>query len=278
MLHRRFAVIGDPVGHSLSPLMHRAAFHSAGLDYSYSAIAVPAHELESWVMTTGMYFCGFNVTVPHKQAIFSLLDDIDDTAQKIGAVNTVVRRHGRMLGFNTDADGFLNSLRIERIPVTGRRATVFGAGGAARAVVYALCKEGANVSVINRSARNAQDLAVSIGRNITLISLTDTENIAEVMNESDLIVNATSLGLGSTSDRSPVPRSVRWPRGPIAVDLVYGSKTPFQRQAAEAHCRVIDGIEMLVQQGAQAIRLWLDVDPDVAAMRAACQSVLEDIH
>jgi shikimate dehydrogenase len=258
-------VIGDPIGHSLSPRLHEAAIRSAGLDVRYDAVQVPPARLADFVAEArrGAYR-GFNVTIPHKEAIVPLLDGLAEEARRLGAVNTVVCGDGVLRGFNTDVAGFTRALgrAIDKPPA---RALVLGAGGAARAIVWALTEMGASVRVSGRTETHARQIAEVIPG----VETTPWERRTDVAARCDLVVNATPLGMSHLADQSPLPA---WPGpdGGLAFDLVYGRVTPFMKMACAAGWQVMDGTEMLVQQAAEAFRLWFGIVPNLAAMQAAC--------
>jgi shikimate dehydrogenase len=297
----RYAVIGDPIDHSLSPELQRAAFRAAGIDATYERIRVARSELSSALRALrDRGYRGFNVTVPHKQDVMSLLDDLDSGAVQVGAVNTVVRRGNRLVGHNTDIDGFsaaLDALRLDR-PVL--RATVLGAGGAARAVVAVLVRRDVSVTVLNRTpdraarlAGDLESLSKPVGaareppsrppsggfRKAPLdgVHVSELGAAEAALARCDLLVNATSLGMGDYANQSPLPDNVSIPPETMVIDLVYGRETPFLQMARRSGCRVQDGIEMLVAQGAAAFRLWTGVNPDIGIMRHACLDRLAEV-
>jgi shikimate dehydrogenase len=273
----RFALIGDPVDQSLSPAMHNAALHAAGIVGVYEAFRLRAEEIENgvrWLRAEG--FCGFNVTVPLKQAIMPHLTEIEPRAAEIGAVNTVARSGERLLGFNTDSAGFMEAIRVWRVPVRGRSALVLGAGGAGRAVTHALLALKAKVHVANRHRDKAEQLRQQFRRQVTALGLND-DSISTLVRESSLLVNATPVGMGALSDASPLPHEIEFSRDTVVIDLVYGRLSPLLRQAAEHGCQIFDGLEMLVQQGAGSFRIWTGLEPDVEVMRQACRNSLTEV-
>lgn len=260
------AVIGDPVAHSLSPRLQTAAIASAGLGVRYVAMRVPAERLAGFVANARMgELRGFNVTIPHKEAVVSLLDALERPAAELGAVNTVVRAGSRLVGHNTDVLGFRRAL--ERVSAARpRRALVLGAGGAARAAAYALRELGSEVAI---SARRP-DQADRLSRVVQGVQTVPWDSRSVCAEGCDLIVNATPLGMSHLADESPLSQ---WPRARdvgVAFDLVYGHDTPFLRGAVMAGWTRVDGLEMLVQQGAEAFRLWFGLEADLDAMRCAC--------
>jgi shikimate dehydrogenase len=246
-------VIGFPVGHSRSPAMMNAAFAELALDWRYVALPLPPERFEQTVRALpGSGYRGANVTIPHKLAAHDLADDLSDSARAIGAVNTLTfHEDGRIAGDNTDAGGLIDALG-EPLPAS---ALVLGAGGAARAAAWALAQAGVEVTVWNRTPERAADLAGELG-----------VEQAERPGPAELLVNATSVGLrpGDSLDGLPLVDAR------VVVDLVYGAaQTPFARWAEERGARVIDGLEVLVRQGARSLELWTGREPPVDVMRRA---------
>jgi shikimate dehydrogenase len=258
------AVIGDPVRHSLSPVVHNAAFAALGLDWTYLAFPVPAGRAADAVAAMRVLGIeGLSVTMPHKADIVASLGRCTAAAGALGAVNCVVREGDDLVGHNTDGAGFVDSLRVdEGIDPAGRRVVVIGAGGAARAVIRSLADAGvAEVVVVNRSADRAAvavRLAGAIGRIGTVQDVTTA----------DLVVNATSLGMGADT-RLPVPAELLRPEQ-VVVDLVYQPlRTPLVEAAEAAGAHAVGGVGMLVHQAAHAFRLWTGVEPPIASMHAS---------
>ena len=261
----KLGVIGYPIGHSLSPCMHNAALRALSLDGEYSAIAVESAGLPETVR--GLFaqgFAGLNVTIPHKQAVLPLMDELANSARVIGAVNTIVKRDGHMIGYNTDAAGFMRGLTDTGFKPTGAKVLVLGAGGAARAVVYALSDARASVVVWNRTQARAERLASEFGADALDCLPVGT------LGTFDLIVNTTSVGMSPHSNETPLqfPRGERPPQW--VYDLVYRPRqTRFLREARAAGARTIGGLEMLVYQGAEAFTLWTGRAAPVGVMRSA---------
>jgi shikimate dehydrogenase len=261
---KRLAVLGHPVGHSRSPAMHTAALTELGLDgeWSYSAIDVAPDEFEPRVRAmTGEGFAGANVTVPHKGAALALADSLSETAREIGAANTLSFDGGEVHADNTDAQGLLDALAVS---VAGKRALVLGAGGAARAAVWALVREGAEVAVWNRTALRAEHLCEELG---------GAPAVAPDQGDFELIVNTTAAGLRGedTFAELPLEAAAFLPRQTV-VDLVYGEQPSRLLAAAEAAgANVVDGIEVLVRQGALSLRIWTGRVPSLEAMRSAAR-------
>jgi shikimate dehydrogenase len=261
----RLAVLGCPVSHSRSPAMQSAALAELGLggEWSYEAIEVAPDAFEGRVRAmAGEGFAGANVTVPHKGAALAVADELSGTAREIGAANTLVFSDDAIRAENTDAQGLLNAMPDSP---SGRRALVLGAGGAARAVVWALVREGAAVDVWNRTERRSRDLCAELG--------------GQVVAEPDpsaygLIVNSTAVGLRGEDPFQDLPlSSAGFAPGQTVVDMVYGSGPTRLLQAAEAAgSTVVDGIEVLVQQGALSLAIWTGHEAPIDAMRAAARA------
>ncbi|MEK6276908.1 MAG: shikimate dehydrogenase [Actinomycetota bacterium] len=266
---RRLAVLGQPIAHSRSPTIHNAAFAALGMgeEWSYEAIEVAPEDFASRVQAMpGEGFVGANVTVPHKRAALEVADRESEVAREVGAANTLSFADGAILADNTDAEGLMSALPAS---AAGRRALVMGAGGAARAVVWALLREGAKVSVWNRTPERAAQLCAELGGD----PLPGTRN-EERGTEYDLIVNSTAVGLHGEDPFTQLPLQRDSLHGKqTVVDLVYGdTETELLRAAREAGAEVVDGLEVLVRQGAASFRIWTGKEPPLDAMREAART------
>lgn len=263
------AVIGHPVAHSLSPALHNAAFAAAGVDWVYTAFEVAPGGAQAAVQamrTLGLG--GLSVTMPHKEDIARALDDLDPAARALRSVNTVVRLDdGRLRGCSTDGAGFVASLVEAGVDPVGCSVAVLGAGAAARAVIDALARAGAAlVTVVNRSADRAEQAAVLAGDRGCVGS-------PDAVRDADLVVNATSVGMGR--DELPLDVSLLH-RGQVVADLVYHPlRTSLLTAAGRVGARTVDGLGMLVHQAALQQELWLGVRPDPTVMREAALAELE---
>jgi shikimate dehydrogenase len=272
---RRLAVLGQPISHSRSPAMQSAALAELGLagEWSYEAIEVAPADFEARVreMAAGS-FVGANVTVPHKVAALELAGDASEAARAIGAANTLSFAAGRIAAENTDATGFLDSLPA---PPAGRRALVLGAGGSARAVVWALVTHGADVSIWNRTRERAERLASELGAAVATLDAASGERPAASF---DLLVNATTVGMGTPRGSAAGLKSLPFRADSLdethqLVDLAYGPVETELARAARAHgAKVVDGLEVLVRQGAASLRIWTGLDPPIEAMRRAARA------
>ena len=265
---RLFGVIGHPIGHSLSPAMHAAALRALRCDACYGAFDVPPRFLTTMLRALVLAGVeGLNVTVPLKETVIPLMDRLDPTARAIGAVNTIVIRNRRLTGHNTDAAGFRRALANDlRFTARGARVLLLGAGGAARAVGWALAADRARkIWIANRTPAKARRLARRLPRAAALPWRADTLRAAA--GEADLVVNATTVGM-RPSDRPPVDPA--WLRRRTCVyDLVYQHETRLIRGARRRGCVAAGGLSMLLYQGAESLRLWLHREPPTNVMRRA---------
>jgi shikimate dehydrogenase len=275
-------LIGDPVEHSVSPAMHNAAFSILGLDYIYLPFRVAKEQLAGAIDgVRALNIRGLNVTIPHKVAVIPLLDELEPLVEKIGAVNTVVNDNGILKGFNTDAGGFLQALQQSGFEPRGRKAVVLGAGGASRAVSFALVEKGADIVILNRQLEMdwAVGLAVNISqfssREVKALELND-DNLKAVLEDADILVNATSVGMSPDTGCTPVVKKLMRP-GLVVFDIVYNPiKTRLLAEAGAAGARTISGIDMLVGQGALAFEMWTGLKPPVAIMKAEATKALAE--
>ena len=265
---RLAGVIGAPIQHSLSPAIFNAAFEECDLDWVYLAFEVqPGDARVALEAMRALDIGGLSVTMPHKDAVAELVDHCTPEAAALHAVNCVVATSDGLVGENTDGPGFVDALRAETgFDVDGRRAVVMGAGGAARAIVLALSRAGAaEVAVVNRTAERAEVAAALAGPAGRVSS-------ADAIEHADLIVNATSLGMGD--GQVPFDAS-RLSPGQVVADIVYHpSPTPLVAAARERGIQAIDGLGMLVHQAGHAFRLWTGVEPPIEAMTHAARRAL----
>ncbi len=270
------ALIGSPARHSLSPIILNTAFDELGLDWRFVVFEVAPGEGRAAVAAVRtLDLGGLSVTMPHKDAAYEAVDDRTPVAAALGAVNCVFRDGDRLVGDNTDGPGFVDSLRVDHgVDVAGRRCVLVGAGGAGRALAWALGQAGAaDVAVVNRSPGPAQrtaELAGAVGR------VGDATDVAKA----DVVVNATSIGMagrGRPGDEPALPVDAdSLHSGQIVADIVYfPSETPLLAAAAARGATTVPGIGMLVHQAAHALRRWTGAEPPVAAMAAAAIAELE---
>ena len=270
---RLLALLGRPVGHSLSPAMHNASFAAEKLDFVYVALEVDPDDVPTAVRGAGaLGFRGFNVTMPHKRAVASLVDSLDEAARVSEAVNTVVVESGRLRGHNTDGSGLVEACGEAGVDLAGRDVLILGAGGAAAAIAHAFCDAGAGtLRILNRNAERAETLADRLreaGKE-TRIEAGPTDLLNEALPGTEIFVNTTPLGM-KEGDALPVPPEYLTENTTI-IDAVYlpGAETPLIRHARRRGATTIDGRRMLLYQGVQAQRLWTGHEPNVAAMDRA---------
>lgn len=276
-------IIGHPIGHSISPRFQQAGLDHLAVDHRYLPYEVQPDQVADFVASLRSNAVrGINVTVPHKEAVMPFLDEIDEWAAEAGAVNTIVNRAGRLVGYNTDGYGFLRALRESAgLDPAGKRALILGAGGSARGVVQALLRAGvADLTIANRTVERAGALAeLAANRNVpTRAVQLDALQAGNVAEATDLIVNCTSLGMhhGPDEDASPL-RASRIPASALVYDLVYNPMlTPLLREAQMAGAPTLGGISMLVYQGAASFELWLERPAPVSVMMDAAMSAMRE--
>ncbi len=266
------ALIGHPVGHSLSPAMHNAAFAADGLDYVYVCLDVSPEDLPAAVKgATALKLRGFNITMPHKQAMVSLVDELDEGARISGAVNTVVIEDGILRGHNTDGGGMVMACQESGIELAGRRALILGAGGAAAAIAIAFGNAGlGELHIVNRNVEHALKLRDKLrGAGMEKVEAHPLDALDRVVSWAEVVVNTTPLGMKGT-DSLPVP-SEYVEEGRAFCDAVYrpGTETPLVRLARQRGARVVSGDRMLLYQGVLAQRLWTGREPNVKVMDRA---------
>lgn len=265
-MRRLAAVIGSPVAHSLSPVIHRAAFDAAGVDWTYVPFEVaPGSGAAAVEAMRVLGIAGLSVTMPHKTDVFSAVDRVDPVAAELRSVNTVSWDGDELVGSSTDGAGFVASLAEHGVDVTGASLCVLGAGGAARSVIDALGRAGAaSIVVVNRNASRAAEAAA--------LSPAARDGSLSAVAAADIVVNATSVGMG-TNDMPCDPTLLRADQ--IAVDLVYHPLQTSWLAAADARgLRTIDGLGMLIHQAALQQLAWIGTLPDVGVMRAAAEAAL----
>ena len=262
-----FALFGNPVGHSLSPLMHHTAYGEMKIKAVYVPFCVG--NLEDAVRgIRGMGISGASVTIPFKSDVRKHLDEIEESAGRIGAVNTIVNEDGRLRGYNTDWIGFVRDLK-EFMPIQGRTFGVLGAGGAGRGILFGILSEGGKPVVLNRTARKGEVLAKEFG--CSFLPLSEIDAL-----KADCIVNTTSVGMAPQMATSPLEAKVLG-NFPHIVDIIYNPlETKLLKEARKAGCRTRSGLGMFVHQGAEQIRLWTGMEPPVETMRRVVRERLEE--
>lgn len=263
-----YGVLGNPVKHSLSPLMHNAAFRDKGINAVYLAfksndVARAIHGMR------GLSIKGMSVTIPHKSSVIPLLDEIDPLAKDIGAVNTIVNKDGKLIGYNTDAAGALRSLE-DVIRVAGKSCVIVGAGGAARAIGYMLKQHNVNLMIANRSKERGEALSRSLDS--TYIKPEQLEKI-----NADILINTTPVGMSPNTGFCPVPEKAL-KQGMVVMDIIYNPRmTKLLDIASKKGCRIVDGLGMFIYQGAEQFRLWTGQEAPVDLMKKVVEKHFKDI-
>lgn len=273
---KQLYVIGDPVAHSLSPVLHGAMLTQTGAPYRYDTRTVRSQELASFVRwAKGGGCAGFNVTMPHKEAILPLLDEADGGAAACGAVNTVCIREGRAIGHNTDGSGLLDSLAGHGFAPQGQSVLLLGAGGAARAVCGALAQAGAaHIFIAARRPEQAAALAPLYAGHVTVIPFTALA-MAQAAADCRLTVNATPLGMAGCASWRQLSFLQQLPRDAVVYDLVYHPRrTALLKEAQRLGLRTIGGIDLLIRQAVRAFTLFTGESVDTAALYAALREPL----
>ena len=271
-------VIGDPIEHTLSPIMQNAAFEALELDYVFLAFKVQTAEVEKAINgMRSLNIHGLNVTMPHKNAVIKYLDKIDPTAKAIASVNTILNKNGKLFGFNTDGVGALNGLEQNGVKPRGKKVLLLGAGGAAKAIAYTLSQEADELTILNRTPEHADDLANLLSQkfnkkiksgSLSQVSLKD--NLADA----DVLINATSIGMKPNANQTLI--EPEWLKPDLDVmDIVYNPiETKLAKDAKAVGARVVSGVEMLIYQGAASFEIWTACNAPVEVMRKAALSHL----
>ncbi len=258
-----YGVIGNPVRHSLSPIMHNGAFRRLGWNAVYLAFEVKDVE-EALRGVRGLGVRGVSVTIPFKTEVLPFLDKIEGLAKKIGAVNTIVNRRGRLIGYNTDSKGALEALE-QKIDLGGKRVALLGAGGAARAIGFGLKERGLRLIVVNRSKERGRALGEELRCDYLPVSSLARMKAGEL--EADVIINATSLGMYPRDGETPVSKKLL-KKGMLVMDIVYEPlQTRLLREAKEKGCVTVDGLEMLIRQGIAQFEIWTGGRPEIGKIR-----------
>ena len=254
------AIIGDPVEHSLSPMMHNAAFKELGLNMVYVTFTVTVRELKTAILgarTLGIK--GLNVTMPHKNAVMNYLDEVDATAKSIGAVNTILSNNGKLIGYNTDGNGAMIALQENGVEAEEKKMVILGAGGAAKAIAYHATQDVDELVILNRTVdkakKIAEELQKTFGKKVKSGTLSSKVMEDELQN-ADILVNATSVGMHPDINCSPVPSDLLH-SNLCVMDIIYNPlETTLLKNAKSSGAKVISGLEMLIYQGAVAFEIW----------------------
>jgi shikimate dehydrogenase len=261
--YQLIGIIGHPLGHTLSPVMHTAAFENLQLPYKFGVLDVTDEFLPALISSLRKCeIAGANVTVPYKQRVVPFLDELNEDASALNAVNTIVCREGRLLGFNTDSIGLQRTFEPVKEKIRNASVFILGAGGAARAALHAIAKGFAPglVRVYNRTAARGTAVVAEFTKLFPRIRhecVTDTRTLQSVVSESSLIVNTTSVGMAPNVGAAPLSPDIRFSNQQIIVDIIYNPiETALLRRARSDGAQTINGVEMFVQQGAKSFELW----------------------
>jgi shikimate dehydrogenase len=277
-----FGVIGDPVEHSLSPVMQNAAFAASKLDCTFLAFKVKSTAVGKAMDGMRAFgIQGLNVTMPHKTAVLNFLDEVHQTAGALKAVNTVKNESDKLLGFNTDGTGAMSALRENGVEPKGKKVMLLGAGGAARAIAFVLADQADELSILNRTLQPAAELADLIKQTFNskvvayaLSPLTLKANLADA----DLLINATSIGMRPNANKTLI--IPKWLKPDLAVmDIVYDPiETKLAKNARAAGAKVVSGVEMLIYQGAASFEIWTGRKAPIEVMRKAALNHLQKVQ
>jgi len=274
-------VIGDPIEHSLSPIMQTAAFEALNLDYVFLAFKVKPSCVEDAINgMRALNIRGLNVTMPHKSKVINFLDRVDLSAQIVNSVNTILNKENMLFGFNTDGVGALRALKENGVALKGRKVLLLGAGGAARAIAYTMAKEADELAILNRTVKHAQAIAKllekSCSKKIVAGSLS-ANDIQTNLQDSDILINATSIGMKPNAEESPVPPKLL--RSNLSVmDIVYNPlETKLAKDAKVAGAKLVSGIEMLIYQGGASFEIWTGKSAPVEVMRKIALNHLQKV-
>ena len=275
------ALIGNPVEHSLSPIIQNAAFRKLDLDYVYVVFNVKSGDLREAVYgVKALGICGLNVTMPHKTAIIPYLDELDETARKTGSVNTVFNNNGRLVGYTTDGVGALNALKHAGVDPSGKRIVILGAGGASRSISFTLAEHASELVILNRTFSKAKALKDAIRKalgdraKVRASPLTD-EKLSVELADADILINATSVGMKPNENETPV-KQIYLREDLVVFDLIYEPlETRLLREAKSIGAKVVDGLSMLVHQGAASFEIWTGIKAPVDVMMEAALKAIQ---
>jgi shikimate dehydrogenase len=264
-------IIGYPIGHSMSPIMHNAAIRELKLDYIYLPFNIHPDNLNHAVDGFKVFnIIGINVTIPFKQTIMKFLDEIEPLAQRIGAVNTIRNDEGYLIGKNTDAEGALKAILDARYSISGKNILLLGAGGAARALAYILAKDANKIVIANRTEKRAINLANEINKyfDIKIEGKNNAKNVLkEETKDAEILINTTSVGMYPNVDQSPIPPEYLH-EDLFVYDVIYNPlRTKLLDAASEKGCKTLGGLDMLINQGALAFEWWTNKSPNVNLMK-----------
>jgi len=275
-----FGVIGHPIEHSLSPVMHNVVFKEKKINADYFAFDVDDKNLGDAIYgADALKFCGLNVTIPHKISVMKYLGDVSEEAKLINAVNTIKFEKGIVTGYNTDGIGAIKAIEKNlNDGLKGKKIFVFGAGGAARAIIFSALLSDAEISIYNRTSEKAvlinNEINEKLNKGLKVVHL---KNLRAELKDSDIIINATSVGMFPNVDKCAINEG-DIPEGKVVMDIVYNPiETKFLEFAKKRNCKVIDGVDMLVEQGAEALKIWLNLEADENLTGIMRKAVIEKL-
>ncbi|OQX21249.1 MAG: shikimate dehydrogenase [Candidatus Altiarchaeales archaeon A3] len=277
-----FGVIGHPIEHSLSPVMHSAVFKEKKINADYFAFDVDEKNLCNAIHgADALKFCGLNVTIPHKISVLKYINKISEEAKLINAVNTIKFDYveNLIIGYNTDGTGAIKAIEknLNR-GLKGKKIFIFGAGGAARAIIFSALQNNAEISIYNRTTEKAILIGNEIKKRLNKdVKIVENFNLKDELNDSDIIINATSVGMFPNVDKSVISKEYI-PEGKVVMDIVYNPiETKFLKLAKQKNCKVIDGVDMLVYQGAESLKIWLNLQVDENLIGIMRKAVVEKL-
>lgn len=279
------ALIGHPVEHSLSPAIQNAAFRHLGLDYVYVAFNVKPENLGYAILgAKSLGIHGLNVTMPHKIEVIRYLDDLDESARLVGSVNTILNSKGRLIGYTTDGIGALNALKYAGEDPANKKVVVLGAGGASRSISFALAKYARELVILNRTVEKAEKLArdivssLGVGADAVRFGRLDCSRLEAELKGADIVINATSIGMKPNDAETPIKRGLLH-SGLTVFDIVYEPlETRLLREARLAGAKTIDGLSMLIHQGAASFEIWTGLKAPIEVMREAALRKIRENH
>ncbi|MEM1601775.1 MAG: shikimate dehydrogenase [Candidatus Bathyarchaeia archaeon] len=279
------ALIGYPVEHSLSPAIQNAAFQHLGLDYVYVAFNVKPENLCYAIMgARSLGIHGLNVTMPHKIEVIRYLDDLDGNVRLVGSVNTILNINGKLIGYTTDGIGALNALRYSGEDPTNKKIVILGAGGASRSISFLLAKYARELVILNRTVEKAENLAKEIasslgmGQDAVRFGRLDYGHLELELRDADIVINATSIGMKPSDGETPISRELLHSNLTV-FDIVYEPlETRLLREARQVGAKTIDGLSMLIHQGAASFEIWTGMKAPIEVMRkAALKKIREEL-
>jgi shikimate dehydrogenase len=264
-------IIGHPIEHSMSPIMHNVILKELNLDYVYLAFNVYPNDLKLAVKAfKTLNIKGINVTIPFKEKIIKYLDEIDPIGQKIGAINTIKNEDGYLIGRNTDADGSKKAIRKSGYDISGRNVLIIGAGGAARAVSYSLANIVNKITILNRTEKRAEKLTRELKQNFGVKTVSKEillNNLKEETEKADILINTTPIGMYPYVNQSLIPKEFLH-EDLFVFDVVYNPlETKLIKDAIECGCKTLGGLDMLIYQGASAFEWWTNKKPNINIMK-----------